>query len=57
MADALAFLLNDQAARQKLGQHAQARALEQFTEQQFLDAYANTYRELVYSRRQRLLSA
>jgi polysaccharide biosynthesis protein PelF len=57
MADALTFLLNDPAAREKLGRNAKARALDHFTEQQFLDAYAETYRALVYSRGRRLLSA
>jgi len=57
MADAISFLLNDAGARTSLGNNAQARALEHFTEQQFLDAYADTYLELLHSRRQRLLSA
>lgn len=57
MAEAIAYLLNDVSARQRLGRNARARALEHFTEQQFLDAYENTYRDLVSFHRQKLLSA
>jgi len=59
MAEALSFLLNDAAARERLGRNARARALEYFTEEQFLNGYKNTYRELLSYRpqRQRLLSA
>ncbi|MGB9512463.1 MAG: GT4 family glycosyltransferase PelF, partial [Candidatus Acidiferrum sp.] len=57
MADAIAFLLNDAAARERLGRNAKARALEHFTEQQFLSAYEQTYLELLHCHRQRLLSA
>ena len=59
MAEALSFLLNDTAARERLGRNARARALEYFTEEQFLNGYKNTYRELLSYRpqRQRLLSA
>jgi polysaccharide biosynthesis protein PelF len=57
MADAIAFLLNDAAARERLGRNARARALEHFTEKQFLSAYANTYRELRSSRPHKLIRA
>jgi len=57
MADAISFLLNDRGVRESLGQNAKTRALAHFTERQFLDAYADTYLELLHSRRQKLLSA
>lgn len=57
MAKALSFLLRDAAARERLGRSARARALEHFTEEQFLRGYENTYRELLASRPQRLMRA
>jgi glycosyltransferase involved in cell wall biosynthesis len=55
MADAITFLLSDTDARERLGRIARARALEHFTEKQFLDSYENTYRELVSNRTQKLV--
>jgi glycosyltransferase involved in cell wall biosynthesis len=55
MADAIAFLLNDAAARERLGQSARTRALQHFTEQQFLRAYEETYRELMSCRPRKLV--
>jgi glycosyltransferase involved in cell wall biosynthesis len=46
IADAISFLLANPAERERLGRRARARALEHFTEKQFLSSYANTYREL-----------
>ena len=46
MAEAITFLLSDPATRERLGRNARARALEHFTEQQFLDSYENTYQQL-----------
>jgi glycosyltransferase involved in cell wall biosynthesis len=46
MADAIAFLLENREERERLGRRAQVRALENFTEQQFLDAYHSTYKGL-----------
>jgi glycosyltransferase involved in cell wall biosynthesis len=46
MADAIAFLLDNPAERKRLGHLAQARALEYFTEERFLDAYRTTYNSL-----------
>ena len=47
MADAIAFLLDNPAERERLGRLAQARALEYFTEERFLDSYRTTYNSLV----------
>ena len=46
MADAIAFLLDHPAERERLGRLAQARALEYFTEERFLDSYRTTYKSL-----------
>jgi glycosyltransferase involved in cell wall biosynthesis len=46
LADAISFLLANPAERERLGRSAQARALEHFTEKQFLSSYQNTYRDL-----------
>ena len=46
MADAIAFLLDNPAERERLGRLAQARALQYFTEERFLDAYRTTYNNL-----------
>ena len=50
IADAISFLLANSGERERLGRSAQARALEHFTEQQFLSSYENTYRELLSRR-------
>lgn len=55
MAEAISFLLKDRGAREKLGREARARALERFTEENFLKCYEHTYRELSFSGRQRLI--
>jgi glycosyltransferase involved in cell wall biosynthesis len=47
MADAISYLLANKEERERLGRNAKARALELFTEKQFLSSYQNTYRELV----------
>ena len=57
MADALALLLQDATTRERLGRNARARALEYFTEEQFLKAYENTYGKLLSYRPLRLLRA
>ncbi len=57
MADAISFLLNDAAARERLGRSARARALEHFTEEQFLNFYENTYREMLSYGPYKLLKA
>ena len=54
MADAISFLLANPAERERLGRLAQARALERFTEQQFLSSYEKTYHKLVKHRRPEL---
>jgi polysaccharide biosynthesis protein PelF len=46
MADAIAFLLDNPAERERLGRLAQARALKYFTEERFLESYRTTYRSL-----------
>jgi len=46
MADAIAFLLDNPAERERLGRLAQARALQNFTEERFLNAYRATYNSL-----------
>jgi glycosyltransferase involved in cell wall biosynthesis len=55
MADAIAFLLGNEDERKKLGRMAQARALEYFTEETFLNNYENTYRKLATRQPQKLL--
>jgi hypothetical protein len=50
-------LLNDAAKRERLGRDARARALEHFTEEQFLSSYQKTYHELLSSRPQKLMRA
>jgi glycosyltransferase involved in cell wall biosynthesis len=50
IADAISSLLANPGERERLGRSAQARALEHFTEQQFLSSYENTYRELLTRR-------
>jgi glycosyltransferase involved in cell wall biosynthesis len=57
MADAISFLLNNPAKRERLGQMARARVLKHFTEEQFLSSYESTYCKLLSFRRQRLLPA
>ena len=47
MAEALAFLLENQEERERLGQMAQARALHLFTEEHFLRCYEQAYGELL----------
>jgi polysaccharide biosynthesis protein PelF len=56
MAEAISFLLKDRAAREKLGRAARARALERFTEENFLKCYEQTYRELTFSSPPRLIN-
>jgi len=58
MAEAIEFLLSNPQERERLGQMAQKRALDYFTEETFLSNYENTYRKLVAGRnKQRLLQA
>jgi len=47
LADAISFLLANPAERERLGRMAQARALEHFTEEQFLSSYEQTYHQLL----------
>ncbi len=47
MAEALGFLLENPAERERLGQMAKARALRCFTEENFLRAYERAYGELL----------
>ena len=47
MADALSRLLRNQAERERLGRIAHARAIEHFTEEQFLRSYHRTYEALL----------
>lgn len=47
MANAISFLLDNQAERERLGRLARARAMQYFTEERFLDAYRDTYNSLV----------
>jgi len=55
MAEAISYLLGDRAARERLGCMARLRALEHFTEQEFLNLYSNTYRELLAGQPQKLI--
>ena len=58
MAEAIAFLLSNPQERERLGQMAQKRALDFFTEETFLNNYENTYRALAAKRNpQKLLQA
>ncbi|MGB7845222.1 MAG: GT4 family glycosyltransferase PelF [Candidatus Acidiferrum sp.] len=43
MADAISYLLRNEAERKRLGQMARARVLKHFTEEQFLNSYASMY--------------
>jgi polysaccharide biosynthesis protein PelF len=52
LADAISCLLGDPERRERLGRLARARALEHFTEEQFLRAYASTYQQLLTCRPQ-----
>jgi len=56
MAEAISFLLNDPETRKKLGRNARARALEHFTEENFLKCYEHTYRELSFKTYQKLIN-
>jgi len=47
MAYALSCLLNDHCGRERLGRLAYARAIENFTEEQFLRSYHRTYQTLL----------
>src|SRR5438270_11650949 len=51
MAEAVSFLLCNAAERRRLGQMARARILQHFTQQEFLNSYESTYRELLSRRR------
>jgi polysaccharide biosynthesis protein PelF len=44
--DAVSFLLDNEAEREKLGHMARSRALQYFTEERFLDTYRTTYTKL-----------
>jgi glycosyltransferase involved in cell wall biosynthesis len=57
MANAISLLLENEAERERLGRMAQARAIQHFTEETFLNTYESTYRSLVPQRPQRLLQA
>ena len=57
MAEAISFLLRNEAERLRLGQMARARALKHFTEEQFLSSYGNVYRKLLSFRPPKLLGA
>jgi len=57
MANAISLLLENEAERERLGRMAQARAMQHFTEETFLNTYESTYRSLVSQRPQRLLLA
>jgi polysaccharide biosynthesis protein PelF len=46
MANAISFLLDNEAERERLGRLARARALQYFTEERFLEVYRNTYSNL-----------
>ena len=47
MAEAISFLLRDEAERRRLGHMARARTLKHFSEEQFLTSYENVYRKLI----------
>lgn len=55
VADAVSFLLDNPAEREKLGAMARARALQYFTEERFLDTYRSTYARMVSRRSQQLV--
>lgn len=55
MAGAISFLLDNEAERERLGRLAQARALQYFTEERFLNAYRSTYCKLASRRVQDLV--
>jgi glycosyltransferase involved in cell wall biosynthesis len=55
MADAISFLLQNPAERERLGKMARERVLKHFTEPQFLDSYASTYLKLLSCRQQQFL--
>ena len=57
LAEAISFLLANPAERERLGRSAKARALEHFTEKQFLSSYANAYRELLSRRPPQIFQA
>jgi glycosyltransferase involved in cell wall biosynthesis len=57
MAAAVAFLLDNPAERERLGRLAQARALQNFTEERFLDAYRTTYNNLAPRRVRELVAS
>jgi polysaccharide biosynthesis protein PelF len=57
MAEAISFLLNNAAERERLGQMARARVLKHFTEEQFLNSYERVYCKLLSRRPQQLLPA
>ena len=57
MAEAISFLLRNEAERRQLGHMARARTLNRFSEEQFLTSYANVYRELISRQPQLLLQA
>jgi polysaccharide biosynthesis protein PelF len=57
LAEAIAFLLENDGERERLGRLAQRRALERFTEKNFLSCYESTYRAMMSPRQQRLLRA
>jgi polysaccharide biosynthesis protein PelF len=57
LAVAIAFLLENDTERERLGRLAQRRALECFTEKKFLACYENTYRTMISPRQRRLVRA
>ena len=57
MAEAISFLLRNEAERRRLGHLARARTLEHFSEDQFLASYENAYRKLISRAPQLLLQA
>jgi glycosyltransferase involved in cell wall biosynthesis len=52
LAEAVTFLLENPAERERLGRMAKARAWRHFTEEQFLSSYANAYRGLLSNQSQ-----
>jgi polysaccharide biosynthesis protein PelF len=57
MAEAISFLLSNEAERRRLGEMARARALKHFTEEQFLSSYGSVYRKLLSCGPPKLLRA
>ena len=57
MAEAISFLLRNEAERQRLGRMGRARALKHFTEEQFLSAYGSAYHKLLSCGPPKLLRA